>query len=81
MFERTQGDEMRNLFIKIIYVSILTSIFAGCIQQAPTGNITTPVPIASIPQELRLATTTSTCDTGLLDVLNKKFEETNNIKY
>ena len=71
---------MRNLFVKILFVSILISIFAGCIQQAPTGNTTTPIPTASVPQELRLATTTSTCDTKLLDVLNKKFEETNNIK-
>lgn len=73
---------MRNLFAKIIFVSILISIFAGCIQQAPTGNTTTPIPTptALVPQELRLATTTSTCDTKLLDVLNKKFEETNNVK-
>ena len=27
-----------------------------------------------------MVTTTATCDTGLLDVLNKKFEETNNVK-
>jgi tungstate transport system substrate-binding protein len=69
---------MKNLFIKIILVSVLLSVFAGCIQQAPTLNKTTPAPTA--PQELRLATTTSTCDTGLLDVFNKKFEEENNVK-
>ncbi len=57
---------MKNLLSKIILVSILISLFAGCVQQAPT--------------ELRLATTTSTCDTKLLDVLNKKFEEVNNVK-
>lgn len=33
-----------------------------------------------VQQKLLLATTTSTCDTGLLDVLNKKFEDTNNVK-
>ncbi|MFH0903993.1 MAG: substrate-binding domain-containing protein [Methanobacteriota archaeon] len=71
---------MRNLYTKIIFVSILISIFAGCIQQVHTGNTTTPIPTASAPQELHLATTTSTCDTKLLDVLNKKFEETNNVK-
>ena len=71
---------MRNLFVKIIFVSIIISIFAGCVQQAPTGNTTTPAPTSLAPQELRLATTTSTCDTKLLDVLNKKFEETNNVK-
>jgi len=59
----------------------MISIFAGCVQQAPTGNTTTPALTASAPQELRLATTTSTCDSKLLDVLNKKFEETNNVKY
>ncbi len=69
---------MRNLFVKIIFVSILISIFAGCVQQTQTGESTTPAPTASAPQQLRLATTTSTCDTKLLDVLNKKFEETNN---
>ncbi len=30
--------------------------------------------LASKPQELRLATTTSTCDTGILDALNRPFE-------
>ncbi len=68
---------MKNLYTKIIFVLILISLFAGCVQQAPTGNTTTP---ASQPQELHLATTTSTCDTKLLDVLNKKFEEVNNVK-
>ncbi len=62
---------MKNLFAKVILGSVLLSLFAGCVQQAPT---------APAPQELRLATTTSTCDTGLLDVLNKKFEEANNVK-
>ncbi len=71
---------MKNLLVKIILVSIMISLFAGCVQQAPTGNTTTPAPTASAPQELRLATTTSTCDTKLLDVLNKKFEDTNNVK-
>lgn len=71
---------MKNWFAKIILVSVLLALFAGCIQQAPTGNITTSKSSASAPQELRLATTTSTCDTGLLDVLNKKFEDENNIR-
>ncbi len=68
---------MKNLLSKIILVSILISLFAGCVQQAQTGNTSTQT---SAPHELRLATTTSTCDTKLLDVLNKKFEETNNVK-
>ncbi len=71
---------MKNLFVKIILASIIISLFAGCVQQAPTGNITTPAPTAPAQQELRLATTTSTCDTGLLDVLNRKFENENNVR-
>ena len=75
---------MKNLFARILLVSVLISAFAGCVQQAPTGNtttpITTPTTTASSPQEMRLATTTSTCDTGLLDVFNKKFEQENNVK-
>jgi tungstate transport system substrate-binding protein len=70
---------MKKLFINIILVSFLLSVFAGCVQQAPTGNTTTPTSTASAPEKLRLATTTSTCDTGLLDVFNKKFEEENNV--
>lgn len=31
-------------------------------------------------EELRLSTTTSTCDTGILDIINKKFEEMYHIK-
>lgn len=69
-----------NLYVKIIFVSIMISIFAGCVQQTQIGESTIPTPTASAPQELRLATTTSTCDTKLLDTLNKKFEETNNVQ-
>ncbi|MCX9012837.1 MAG: substrate-binding domain-containing protein [Candidatus Methanoperedens sp.] len=53
----------------------MLSLFAGCIQQVQTGNTS-----RTVQEELRLATTTSTCDTGLLDILNKKFEEMNNVK-
>ncbi len=56
---------MKNISARIIFVLVLISLFSGCVQQAP--------------QELRLATTTSTCDTGLLDVFNKKFEQENNV--
>jgi len=63
----------------------LISLFAGCVQQAPnattpsTTNSITPISTISAPEKIRLATTTSTCDTGLLDVFNKKFEEENNV--
>jgi hypothetical protein len=29
---------MKNLFAKIILVSIFIALFAGCVQQAPVGN-------------------------------------------
>ncbi len=64
---------MKNVFIKIVLVLVLLSIFALYIWQKPAI-------FQTAPEELRLATTTSTCDTGLLDILNKKFEETNNVK-
>ena len=79
---------MKNLYAKILLISVLISLFAGCVQQAPIENIatppanptSTPTTTASSPLEMRLATTTSTCDTGLLDVFNKKFEQENNVK-
>ncbi len=63
--------------VKIILILVLLSIFAGCIQQIPIEN---KPQISPLQEGLRLATTTSTCETGLLDTLNKKFEETNNVK-
>ncbi len=75
--------DMKILSAKIILFCVLLTLFAGCVQQAPIGNTTTSTSITStsIPSiELRLATTTSTCDTGLLDVFNKKFEDENNVK-
>lgn len=63
--------------VKIILVLALLSLFAGCIQQMPTGNKSQ---IEPGQEELRIAAATSTCDTGLLDTLNKKFEEMYNVK-
>ncbi|GFO96118.1 extracellular solute-binding protein [groundwater metagenome] len=68
---------MKTFFAELILFSILISIFSGCVQQGSFENKTST---ANAPLELRLATTTSTCDTGLLDILNKKFEEENSIK-
>jgi tungstate transport system substrate-binding protein len=68
---------MKYLLSKIILVLVLLSLFAGCIQRIPTGYKSQ---IAPAQEELRIAAATSTCDTGLLDTLNKKFEETNNVK-
>lgn len=63
---------MKNLLTNIILISLLISLLPGCIRQEQNT--------APVIRELRLSTTTSTCDTGLLDVLNKKLEETNNVK-
>ena len=67
---------MKNLFAKIILVLALLSLFAGCIQKIPAGSKSQIAP----SQELRLATTTSPCETGLLDTVNKNFEKVNNVK-
>ena len=63
--------------VNIILILALLSLSAGCIQQIPTGN---KPQIAPTQEELRIAAATSTCDTGLLDTLNKNFEEMNNVK-
>lgn len=65
-----------NLLMILILFSVM---LAGCIGNGPD---TSPVTDSeqSVPQELRLSTTTSTCDTGLLDILNKKFENENDMK-
>lgn len=62
---------MKNRFSMIMLASVFLASFTGCVL-APNEKTT--------GAELRLATTTSTCDTGLLDVLNRKFEEANNVK-
>lgn len=72
-------NNIRNLIISFLCI-MLFIIFTGCLEQSPDENTTTHIPISSNFQELRLATTTSTCDTGLLDVLNKKFEKINNVR-
>lgn len=56
--------------LSIILILLLTAAM-GC-----TGTPRDNQP----PQELRLSTTTSTCDTGLLDVLNSRFEQENNAR-
>lgn len=68
---------MKNIIINIVLIFILISLSIGCIEQRYPETETTNTGAAQV---LRLATTTSTCDTGLFDVLNKKFEETNNAK-
>ena len=57
--------------LKILLVIFIVALFSGCIQP----------PVEDTPSTtLSLSTTTSTCDTGLLDVLNAKFEEENDVK-
>jgi len=59
-------DNKMNIKILIIFV-ILISLTSGCIQESEEVR------------NLHLSTTTSTCDTGLLDVINKEFESQNNV--
>lgn len=54
----------------IIVILILISLVSGYLDSTP-DNAT---------EELRISTTTSTCDTGILDILNKEFENANNAK-
>ncbi|MBE0520734.1 MAG: substrate-binding domain-containing protein [Candidatus Methanoperedenaceae archaeon] len=54
----------------IIVILILISLISGCLDSTP-DNAT---------EELRISTTSSTCDTGILDLLNKEFENANNAK-
>lgn len=51
-------------FTKIILLCLLIMTLSGCIDR----------------EELRLSTTTSTCDTGILDVINEKFEKEYKVK-
>ena len=60
---------MKNVYIRFILISILISSVPGCVD-------TTPV---AVQEELHISTTTSTCDTGILDLLNKEFEVVNNV--
>lgn len=60
---------MKNVYIRFILISILISSVPGCVD-------TTPV---AVQEELHISTTTSTCDTGILDILNKEFEVVNNV--
>ena len=60
---------MKNVYIRFILISILILSVPGCVD-------TTPV---AVQKELHISTTTSTCDTGILDILNKEFEAVNNV--
>jgi tungstate transport system substrate-binding protein len=66
--------------IAILLIAIMAIVaFSGCTTPTPTA---TPVPAtpAPAPQKLMLGTTTSTYDSGLLDVLLPPFEKANNVK-
>lgn len=75
---------MNGSFAKLLFVSVVmavaVSVLSGCVQQEPGKVPATPTASPRAETVLRLATTTSTCDTGLLDVLNRKFEEENGVR-
>jgi tungstate transport system substrate-binding protein len=58
----------------MLVMMILVSVSTGCISQEKPSAATGPTAQAIEPQELVLATTTSTYDSGLLGVLNPVFE-------
>jgi tungstate transport system substrate-binding protein len=61
---------------------ILTMLLAGCrpVQAPATGEAPAAATQAAAGQDLILATTTSTQDSGLLDVILPDFEQKNNVK-
>ena len=65
--------------LAILILFLLSVIFSGCISNGPDASPAIDSE-QSVSQELRLSTTTSTCDAGLLDVLNKRFEGENDVK-
>ena len=67
---------MKCFHFGILIISVIIVLLSGCIGQ-PTDEVPASSPE---PVELRLSTTTSTCDTGILDTLNRKFEVENNVR-
>ncbi|MCD1294040.1 ABC transporter permease [Methanocella sp. CWC-04] len=65
------------LILSITVLAVMVSI-SGC--TTPEGTATPTATATPEPQTLRLATTTSTYDSGLLSVLLPPFEEANNVK-
>jgi len=68
----------KSLFVTLLLVVSMMFFVVGCGSQS-TGTATKPTEQAK-PTTLRLATTTSTQDSGLLDYLLPKFEKKYNIK-
>ena len=67
---------MKYLHFWILIISMIIALLSGCI-----GQPTDEMPVTSQePAIFRLSTTTSTCDTGILDTLNRKFEAENNVR-
>ena len=71
-----------NRIILVAALLIAGLLVAGCVSgDAPAVPDATPAPTAApAPEELRIATTTSLYDTGLLDYLTPAFEEKYNAK-
>ena len=67
----------RIIMVLALLAAFLVTMVAGCAKEEPKTGEKTPQPPA---KELKLATTTSTQDSGLLDVLLPVFEKDSNYK-
>ncbi|CAJ35306.1 substrate-binding domain-containing protein [Methanocella arvoryzae] len=75
------NKRMAVLFIAVVAIAMIVTI-SGCTTPTPTPGATA-TPIASptaVPQTIKLATTTSVYDTGLLDYVLAPFEQENNVE-
>lgn len=68
-------NKLKLLIVSIVLMCLLVAV-SGCTSPT-TSPVVSPSPA---PQTIRLATTTSTYDTGLLDALLPPFERANNVK-
>jgi tungstate transport system substrate-binding protein len=75
---------MKHISFGLVLFTLL-AVIIGCASPAPTAPLITPVPIAQVTDKatgcpLRLATTTSTQDSGLLTVILPDFQQKFNCK-
>lgn len=74
-----QSGKILNLFLALILVVGLIGLVTGCSSGTPTTTTATVIPTTTVPKpanpEIILASTTSTRDSGLMDVLIPIFQK------